>query len=135
MNTTTPPPTLPIQASACPAPALDAAAMARLRELDPGGKSGVIQRVLVAYEASLQRVLSLVQEQAVLPTPDPQVLMDNAHMLKSSSASVGALDLARLCEGIEARTRASQSAEHRDCERFIQEMQRALAAVQSQRSA
>jgi HPt (histidine-containing phosphotransfer) domain-containing protein len=135
MNTALHMPHPPLQASASPAPVLDAAAVARLRELDPSGKSGVVQRVLAAYEASLLRVLMLVQAQAALPAPDPKVLMDNAHMLKSSSTSVGALDLARLCEAIETRTRATQSAEHQDCNSFIHEMQRALAAVQSQRSA
>jgi HPt (histidine-containing phosphotransfer) domain-containing protein len=133
MNTALHPSNPPLPTQASPAPALDAAAMARLRELDPSGRSGVVQRVLAAYETSLVRVAGLAQAQAALPTPDPKVLMDNAHMLKSSSFSVGALELARLCEAFEARIRATNSAERGDFERFVQEIQRALAAVQAQR--
>jgi HPt (histidine-containing phosphotransfer) domain-containing protein len=118
-------------AAARPAPALDPQAIARLRELDPQGRSGVVQRVLAAYEASLLRVLALIQAQAALAAPDPKVLMDNAHMLKSSSTSVGAFDLARLCEAMENRIRATPSAQPHDCERFVHEIERALIALRS----
>ena len=37
---------------------LDAAALARLRELDPEGRHGVLPRVLGAFEASLARMLA-----------------------------------------------------------------------------
>jgi hypothetical protein len=36
---------------------LDAQALARLAELDPGGKSGLLQRVLATYTTSLARLL------------------------------------------------------------------------------
>ncbi len=129
MNASTHTPTVPLSAPLSPAPALDAQALARLRELDPEGRNGVLRRVLGAYEGSLLRVLALVQEQGGKAVPDHKVLMDNAHMLKSSSASVGALSLARLCEAIETRTRATHSALPQDCENFAAELQRALAAL------
>jgi HPt (histidine-containing phosphotransfer) domain-containing protein len=139
MNTASNPPIQPLGlhspantlAAASPAPVLDPQAIARLRELDPQGRNGVVQRVLAAYEASLLRVLALIQAQVALPAPDPKVLVDNAHMLKSSSTSVGALDLARLCEALESRIRATASAQPHDCERFVHEIERALIALRS----
>jgi histidine phosphotransfer protein HptB len=118
-------------ASAADRPALDATALGRLRELDPEGRSGVVQRVLLAYESSLVRVLALVKAQDEQPLADAKVLAENAHMLKSSSASVGAMGLARLCEAMEARLRATQTALPDDCARFMQEIHHALIAVRA----
>jgi HPt (histidine-containing phosphotransfer) domain-containing protein len=80
-------------------PALDAAALARLRELDPDGRHGVVQRVLTAFETSLTRMQG--QLAAERGTPDPEVVKSVAHTLKSSSASVGALSLAQACAALE----------------------------------
>ena len=78
-----------------PLATLDAAALARLRELDPDGRHGVLTRVLAAFETSLARML--VQLRAELDAGDPGVVAGVAHTLKSSSASVGALALAASC--------------------------------------
>jgi HPt (histidine-containing phosphotransfer) domain-containing protein len=91
MNDATPPPIHP--------PALDAAALDRLRELDPDGRHGVLQRVLSAFETSLVRMHAQVS--AELPQPDPEVLKSVAHTLKASSAAVGATSLARHCTELE----------------------------------
>lgn len=82
---------------------LDAEALARLRDLDPGGKAGLLARVLATYTQSLQRLLG--QLQAGRDEGDTQAQRHVAHTLKSSSASVGALALSALCAEVERRLR------------------------------
>jgi histidine phosphotransfer protein HptB len=86
--------------------ALDAASLDRLRELDPGARSGLLQRVLRTYTQSLQRML--VQWGEARAAADANALRVIAHTLKSSSASVGALKLSALCADVEARLRDPQ---------------------------
>jgi HPt (histidine-containing phosphotransfer) domain-containing protein len=84
---------------------LDAAALARLAELDPTGASRLIERVLRAFQASIGRLGP--QLEAARRNTDRAMIRLVAHTLKSSSASIGALTLADLCARIEA---ASQDA-------------------------
>ena len=107
---------------------LDEAALARLRELDPEGRNGVVARVLGAFETSLERYRQQLQEGGGV---EAKALVAVAHTLKSSSASVGALGLARLCEDIETRTRESGTAQRHDVERLAGEVDAALAAVRA----
>jgi HPt (histidine-containing phosphotransfer) domain-containing protein len=86
---------------------LDAAALARLRELDPDGRHGVLHRVLTVFDTSLSRML--VQLAAEQEAGDPGVVAAIAHTLKSSSASVGALELSRACGLVERRLRDGAS--------------------------
>jgi hypothetical protein len=109
---------------------LDATALARLRELDPEGRHGVLQRVLGAFEASLGRMLA--QLAAELERPQTAVVASVAHTLKSSSASVGALRLAAACDEVERRTRGrGEPAQRHDVERLLAEGEAALAAVRA----
>lgn len=96
-----PPPPLP----AC---VLDELALQRLRELDPQGTNRVVERVLVAFEASLQRLLP--QATQALQRDDHEAVRHVVHTLKSSSASVGALRLSQHCSEIEHRLRRDESA-------------------------
>jgi two-component system, sensor histidine kinase and response regulator len=83
---------------------LDAAALERLRALDPTGENQLMSRVLTAFDASLARLMpQLVQAQI---TQDCPVIRHVAHTLKSSSASIGALHLSKLCSELEAAARA-----------------------------
>ncbi len=82
-------------------PQLDELALSRLRELDPGGRHGVLQRVLTAFETSLMRLLA--QLAAEPDSGHAAVVLSVAHTLKSSSASVGALQLSRTCAEVERR--------------------------------
>jgi HPt (histidine-containing phosphotransfer) domain-containing protein len=82
---------------------LDAQALARLQELDPGGQAGLVVRVLTTYTRSLQRLLEQLRQ--AREAGDLQGQRHVAHTLKSSSASVGALKLSALCADIEARLR------------------------------
>jgi HPt (histidine-containing phosphotransfer) domain-containing protein len=86
---------------------LDREALDRLRELDPGGQGGLVERVLATYAQSLAKLLG--QLDAARAAADPAGLRHVAHTLKSSSASVGALQLSALCADIERRVREGQT--------------------------
>ncbi|MGA0611618.1 response regulator [Caldimonas sp. KR1-144] len=82
---------------------LDPHALAKLRELDPGGRSNLLERVAAAFESSLARLVpQLVDAQASLDAESVRMV---AHTLKSSSASIGALKLSSLCAETEAMIR------------------------------
>jgi hypothetical protein len=82
---------------------LDAAALARLSELDPTGNGTLVQRVLATYATSLERTRNeLVRARQPM---QPEALRHLAHTLKSSSASVGALALSALCAQVEQHVR------------------------------
>lgn len=85
---------------------LDTASLDRLRELDPGERNGLLQRVLRTYAQSLERMLMQWREARM--AGDDNALRVIAHTLKSSSASVGALALSALCADVEARLRDQQ---------------------------
>lgn len=85
---------------------LDAQALAGLTMLDPTGANKLVQRVLSTYQTSLGRLLQQVtdgQERG-----DAAAVRLAVHTLKSSSASIGALDLSRLCAAAEQAVRDGQ---------------------------
>lgn len=82
---------------------LDAQALERLRELDPQGTNGLLPRVLLAFDTSLERLLGQLAQ--AREHGDAVAMRHVAHTLKSSSASVGALELSRICADIERRLR------------------------------
>lgn len=92
-----------VPATAGAATVLDAAALARLRELDPTGQSDLVARVLKAYQSSAARLMPQL-ESARLAGHRAEVQLV-AHTLKSSSASIGALRLSVLCAQVEALIR------------------------------
>ena len=109
---------------------LDATALARLRELDPDGRHGVVVRVLEAFETSLGRMLGQLRTE--LDAGDPAVVAGIAHTLKSSSASVGALALSARCAEIERRLREGADGDlQADVQRLLAEGEAALRAVGS----
>jgi HPt (histidine-containing phosphotransfer) domain-containing protein len=116
--------------AASPADILDAASIARLRELDPSGKGGLVARVVATYTQSLAKLLD--QFVAARATGDAQGLRHVAHTLKSSSASVGALQLSTLCADIERSVREGQ-AEGLDVrlDAMAQEAARVLTALRA----
>lgn len=108
--------------------ALDGAALARLRELDPDGRHGVVDRVLTAYETSLRRLLAQLNTE--LAAADRALVAGIAHTLKSSSASVGALALSARCAEVEHRLRAGAADDlSADVQRLVAEGEAALRAV------
>lgn len=84
-------------------PALDAAALARLAELDPTGQSRLVERVLESFKTSVARLRP--QWVAARVANDHAGLRMVVHTLKSSSASIGALALAARCAEVETMIR------------------------------
>lgn len=83
--------------------ALDEAALARLRELDPKGENRLIERVLKAFDSSVSRLLpQLLHARSV---DDRAGIRHVAHTLKSSAASIGAIKLSQICAEIESQVR------------------------------
>lgn len=82
---------------------LDERALQALADLDPGGHGGLVPRVLRTYLASMARLLEELR--AHRTAQDLSGLRHVAHTLKSSSASIGALVLSRLCADVERRVR------------------------------
>lgn len=83
---------------------LDAGALAGLRELDPQGRNGLLQRVVKAFQDSLARLAP--QLRSAMAAGEVKGIRHVAHTLKSSSASIGALRLAALCAELEAAVRS-----------------------------
>jgi HPt (histidine-containing phosphotransfer) domain-containing protein len=86
-----------------PTPVLDEEALQRLRDLDPDGQNHLLERVLRAFEGSVLRLLPQLRE--ARRGGDMAAVRHVAHTIKSSSASIGALRLSRLCAEIEAAVR------------------------------
>lgn len=84
-------------------PVFDQQALHRLRALDPSGQNQLLNRVMKAFELSLQRLSTQLcnarQQQ------DVSAVRHAAHTLKSSAASVGALRLSGLCLDVESALR------------------------------
>jgi HPt (histidine-containing phosphotransfer) domain-containing protein len=109
---------------------LDEAALAKLRELDPDGRRGVVTRVLTAFDSSLVRWLA--QLESLREPIDPAVVSGIAHTLKSSAGSVGAKDLARACAELEHRLRAGEQVElGPEVQRLVTLGHAALAAIRA----
>ena len=107
---------------------LDADALARLRELDPTGANKLVERVIQAYLASLER---LVPEMLAAREPlDFVPLRRVAHTLKSSSASLGALLLSDHCGRVESMARDGLSAGIvAELDALLAELERVRAAL------
>lgn len=109
---------------------LDPVALGRLHALDPEGRNGIVERVLKAYDGSLERMLGQLRNE--LERCDAATVAHIAHTLKSSSASIGALRLAATCEDVERRTRGSVvAAQRHDVSRLITDGEAALKAVRA----
>lgn len=124
-------PAAPSDAIASAGAVLDAQALARLSELDPSGRAGLVERVLGTYVLSLQRLLE--QLRVARGADDAEAIRHAAHTLKSSSASVGALDLSALCAQTEALVRdggvGGRAALEAQVERLLAEGERILAGL------
>jgi len=107
---------------------LDAEALQRLRELDPDGRSRLLERVLRAFESSATRLGEQFRDARV--RDDMATIRHVAHTLKSSSASIGALALARICAEIETSIRSNSLAGLPErCDAMDRELKAVLQAV------
>lgn len=87
--------------------ALDEQALARLRELDPGGANRLLERVANTFLNSTQQLMPQL-ESVRTGRPDLASLRRVAHTLKSSSASIGALAMSRRCAEMELLAHSGQ---------------------------
>ncbi|MFM8900146.1 MAG: response regulator [Burkholderiales bacterium] len=85
---------------------LDDNALDRLRELDPTGQNKLMQRVITAFETSVARMVPQVQQAS--QNNDRDGMRHVAHTLKSSSASIGALRLSKMCAELETIIRTQR---------------------------
>ncbi len=88
---------------------LDPVAIGRLAELDPTGENRLVQRVLQAFQTSAARLRP--QLDAARTADDRAAIRLVAHTLKSSSASIGALELSQLCAQVETAIRLDAAAD------------------------
>jgi signal transduction histidine kinase/CheY-like chemotaxis protein/HPt (histidine-containing phosphotransfer) domain-containing protein len=86
---------------------LDEQSLDRLRELDPTGENKLMERVVNAFETSVARLMPQLQE--AMAGLQLAGIRHVAHTLKSSSASIGALELSRICADVEAMARQQQT--------------------------
>lgn len=84
-------------------PTLDPVALGRLSDLDPKGENRLLERVLQAFQASVARLRP--QLDAARASGDRPTIRLVTHTLKSSSASIGAMQLSQLCARIEGAIR------------------------------
>jgi len=85
---------------------LNAEAIRRLRELDPTGESHLLTRVFQAFETSLNRLLPQLEQARNIADAAGVRLV--AHTLKSSSATIGAMQLSKVCAEVEAMAHESR---------------------------
>lgn len=103
---------------------LDEEALQRLRDLDPSGQSRLLGRVMRAFESSVARLGPQLREARL--RDDTTAIRHVAHTLKSSSASIGAMRLSRLCAEIESAVRQEALA---GMAALLDDMDRELAVV------
>jgi len=109
---------------------LDRDSLDKLRALDPDGRAGIVLRVLGTYEGSLKRLMT--QFEGARASQDLPVLRHVAHTLRSSSGSIGALELSRCCLEVETRIREGRIADLAAAlEAMSVESERAAAAVRA----
>ncbi len=113
---------------------LDEAALDRLRGLDPTGAAQLMPRVLTAFDASLARLMPQLASAQGLH--DCNAIRLVAHTLKSSSASLGALHLSKLCAELEGSARRGEldgldarvDAMRAECEIVVAALQQTFSA-------
>lgn len=82
---------------------LDELALQRLRDLDPHNEAGLLKKVVQAFNSSTNRLLPQMVQAA--SCGDLAGVRHVAHTLKSSSASLGALQLSGFCGELEHQIR------------------------------
>ena len=103
---------------------LDGEAVEELRRIDADAGGGLLHKVLAMYAGAAPKLIaSLV---AAIGSGDADNACVAAHSLRSSSANVGALGLARLCATIEALV---EERRFDDAQRHVEQLHREHARV------
>ncbi len=103
---------------------LDPAALAAIRALQKPGKSNFLAQLIDLYRSNAQQWVNAIE--TAYAADDQETLLRSAHTLKSSSANLGALDLAARCREIETAARAGQ---FEQADRHIQTLPAEFARV------
>lgn len=88
-------------------PALDREVLEELQALDPEGSGDLLRRVADSYSSSSRELIETLRQAVALG--DTESIGKAAHSLKSSSAHVGATNLASLCQSLEEMARRSST--------------------------
>ncbi len=109
--------------------AIDPGALDELSKIQRRGSDDLVERVVLAYlESAATQIAKL---QSAVHSSDAEGVRKSAHALKSSSANVGALNLAELCKQMEDKGCQMDLADSDILQRRIQqEYERAVAALQ-----
>jgi len=99
-------------------PLLDTGKLDSLRSLDPGGKAGLLKRVVGIFVEKTPPLLE--QMRAALENGDAEEIFRTAHSLKSSCATVGALALSETCRRLELAGRQGSLGDAPELLRSIQ---------------
>jgi len=91
-----------------PAPVLDETALDAIRALDDEGSDALIREILATYFASCPDLLTQMDDG--LDAGNLDKVRIATHTLKSSSANLGAMQLAQLCKMAENAARAGDLA-------------------------
>lgn len=85
---------------------IELSVLRQLAQMDPGGRSKLLERVLQAYQQSSKPLVTQLEKG--LQLGDWQSVRHAVHTLKSSSQSIGALKLSSLAADMERRLREGQ---------------------------
>jgi HPt (histidine-containing phosphotransfer) domain-containing protein len=86
-------------------PAIDRAAIDRIRQIDPDGRDGLARTVITCYLTDSPKTIESLK--VAVNAGDGNAIRTIAHGLKSSSANVGAMGLAGYCKEMEITGRAN----------------------------
>lgn len=89
--------------------AIDISALSLLDQLDPGGRQGVVVRILRTYQRSLQQAVDELA--AAAAAGDFDAIGRLVHKLRSASASIGAMPLSDRCRAVEEYIRDAHTAQ------------------------
>ena len=117
---------MPRSASERP-PAIDLAALNRIKSLQRPGAPSVLGRVIDLYFTAATGLLEQIRDAAT--RRDPSALEQAAHSLKSSSANLGATQLVELCRALE------QMGRNRDIDQLVPTVEKLRAEYEFVRTA
>jgi CheY-like chemotaxis protein len=115
---------VPAVPGAAVSPAIDVRALDNIRALQQPGAPDLLERIVALYLDDVPKLVRSMRE--AIAAGDWVMLQRAAHTLKSSSSTLGALQLAKLCNEIEVRTRDKQIV---DAGQWISRIEREYARV------
>jgi len=92
-----------VPGAAMSAPAIDVRALANIRKLQQPGAADLLERIVALYLHDVPKLVHSMRE--AIAAGDGIALQRAAHTLKSSSATLGAFHLAKLCNEMEVQAR------------------------------